>query len=702
MLAACPKIFLDKGDEYIGPRDMPTDYEAMLDNEGRFVTMYAKPIFVDPIWNGLVLFNGRRWCLTSLRQFNLSSASDFSALIANGWHPYSNPVSCAFISDPSDIGSLTDLSAPLRFHWYRASTLAEGEVFQRPLYTNRVASVFDCAVCNAQLYPCMFGNPCINGTCQCHDGSAGSKCQLTPLNDGKCDVGFNKWDFSFDSGDCCRASCTSSLHHYCGYSGKVEVGFPDCADHAFSCDPGQRCWALDATELELVAPRGWDAEKYTVIKMSPNGRTMVLAYPTGSVVQVFDQMDSLWVQRGDNMIGRRGSLYGYAIALSTAHGSILDFIAEPVDLRMAIGAFDPNVGTNVTGIVNVMSWDIDSFVPLGPEIRFTDDNSLGGTFFDFFGNGRFLAVQVDPTTISVVDLDNNGGEVATISCLDLNISCGIRSFVAVSEKGSFLLRSSSSEVFHVTGTLENLSSSEWTATLVSTNAEWCMMSKNGLVIATIGAYSTIIHFYVMGEDNLWTNMGSGIALDRDWAYIKDTASFSVDGLTIAFALRQVSGMGHKVEVFRFDEQREWYQLGNTIETDTVPTLSTSYDASLFTIVDNSVRTFRISPFCQVGESYVRIFLILAPNQSLVWSLGHPAQFDRNSSILRRNPDYHQIGSYRKILEEICVPQGQCMVLKTSEVTHSLNQSLLSVRIDNEEVLHVIPVNDSYALGNCEK
>ncbi|KAL7555714.1 hypothetical protein ACA910_009879 [Epithemia clementina (nom. ined.)] len=705
--AACHEIFFEKGENYKGPIDLPTDYEMIYDGNGKVVTMYSKPVYVDRVQNGLILFNGRRWYLTSMEQLNATSASDLALKLGNGWQLFRKPITSAFVSSPSDIGTLTDSATPIRATWYRASTPPEGSVMQRPILDQASPSFFECALCDSLLYPCMYGNPCFNGTCQCIDGSTGKKCQVIPDGDGKCDRAFNVWNFAYDSGDCCRASCKSSLNNYCGYTGKVDVGFPQCADNAFSCDPGQTCWASHTSVHELESARGWAAERQTTLHMSPNGQLVVLAYPRANIVQFFDLVDDTWVQRGDDIIGPRGSLYGHAIALTSFHGTILDFIAEPADVWVGIGAFDPNTDNNTTYIVHILTWDSDRFVPHSSEIRFTIESALAsshGTHFDFFNKGRYLAAQVGPTTISIFDLDNESNEVATVSCLDLNLSCDMRSLKSVSETGSLLLQSSSSDVFHVVGSSEDVASANWSVSLVAINAQRSIMSKDGRVIAVVGGNPARFQLFVI-RDGIWAKIATDLLVDNGWTLIEDTVSLSTDGLTIAFALSGTNGEGNKVEVFRLHETNGWYQLGNAIPSDTVPRVATSYDSSVLAIADNSgqMRTFHISPFCRSGESYFRLFMILEKDINVFWTLEQALDFPNATLQVMRSPDYDPIAGYRKILEEICLPERQCSLLNITiwEGSPTLNQSLLSVRVDNEEVLYLRLANGSHFLGDCE-
>ena len=461
--------------------------------------------------------------------------------------------------------------------------------------------------------------------------------------------------------------------------------------------------------METVA--GWSAQRFAILTLSPNGRILVVSHPRAANVKVFDRVDAEWIKRGDSLYGPRDSSFGYRITFSTAHGSVLDFIAWPVDVRMAIGAFDPTTSTDglLTFVVHVMDWQMDRFVPLDPEIRFTLEPSLlgdrFGTYFDFFAKGRYLVVQTDPTTFSIFDLTNESVQVTAVSCLDLGISCDMNSLQSVSENGSFLLKSSNADLFHVSPTSDELGSANWTVALAASNVGWSTMSRNGHFIAAARTDTAAIVLYAIQEDNTWVKTGNDLLVEEGWSVIENSASLSTDGMTMTFGLSRQSSMEYKVGSFRLDATMVWYPIGDVIQTESPPALATSYDASLMAVSDSSgeVRTFRISPFCRNGDSYLRLYIVLERNQNIIWSLEQPGKLINETSRLWQSPDYDPLDSFRKILEEMCISEGQCVVLNTTmfETTPSLNQSLISVRIDNEEVLHVSPSNASFVLGDCQ-
>ena len=43
-----------------------------------------------------------------------------------------------------------------------------------------------------------------DGSCICANGASGTFCEITPVNDGKCDPYFNQEQFEYDGGACCR------------------------------------------------------------------------------------------------------------------------------------------------------------------------------------------------------------------------------------------------------------------------------------------------------------------------------------------------------------------------------------------------------------------------------------------------------------------------------------------------------------------
>jgi hypothetical protein len=88
------------------------------------------------------------------------------------------------------------------------------------------------------------------------------------------------------------------------------------------------------------------------ITVSANGRIVIVATPSLDVLQVFDQQDSYWVQRGKFIYGDQNTSFGKMIAISTLPGSIIGRRFGMVPILLAIGIH----GNNRAGI-RVVRWE---------------------------------------------------------------------------------------------------------------------------------------------------------------------------------------------------------------------------------------------------------------------------------------------------------------------------------------------------------
>ena len=77
-------------------------------------------------------------------------------------------------------------------------------------YFNKVEYDYDggdcCHVNATGVRSCMHEGTCnmADGSCICANGASGTFCEITPVNDGKCDPYFNQEQFEYDGGACCR------------------------------------------------------------------------------------------------------------------------------------------------------------------------------------------------------------------------------------------------------------------------------------------------------------------------------------------------------------------------------------------------------------------------------------------------------------------------------------------------------------------
>ena len=362
---------------------------------------------------------------------------------------------------------------------------------------------------------------------------------------------------------------------------------------------------------------------------------------------------------------------------------------------------------------------------VGPDIHFATEYSLiclsENAHFDFFGDGRYLAMQVDSVRIALFDMTSGNREVASLSCSDFNIPCQMFSFTSVSERGSLILQSLSGYIFHVSTDSdvgsEKLASVTWGAALVTTKTfDRSALSKNGRVLISSGTVEasietenpSVITSFKLGENNAWDRMADDLVLDKGLIF-DSVAALSSDGHTIALSLSELTGSRLVVKTFRFDGESEWGQLGRpdkNISMASPHSVSLLYDASVLSVANPSgqAETFYLSKPCRSGESYYRVFMLLEADRRVRWSLGL-AESDVSDLILT-SPDY-PLGKRLKILEQLCLPEQFYIVLNIT--TDSSQQkscladddSLLSVIVDNKEVLNLNPTkNGSYMLAGC--
>ena len=114
-------------------------------------------------------------------------------------------------------------------------------------------------------------------------------------------------------------------------------------------------------------------------------------------------MHDVWKERKTTFGNIRGGRFGKAIAISTmvAGGPILDFVATPVDVRVAISEIlitSNGVRTNVS----IHDWHIDKLNLVDPPLSLVSPSREGKVpFFDFFAQGRFIAAQAEVDMIGI-------------------------------------------------------------------------------------------------------------------------------------------------------------------------------------------------------------------------------------------------------------------------------------------------------------
>ena len=662
----------------------------------------------------------------------------------SNWHLYYSPIIATFVSGPSDVGSSSESAIPANLDWYRALFTTPGP--QRPKLDEKQPVYFDCDACHEEFFPCLYGNPCVDGKCECVDGSSGSRCSVIPSENGHCDPAFNRYEFALDRGDCCQASCRSTNEFICGYEGRVEIGFPFCIDPALSCPPNQPCWSTMVAEDKLPRPTGTASTNGTVVKVTPNGRVAVVGQP-GKILSILEggtcqnsypsfhsriphfdflsntldlnqlqvlDMHDVWKERTTTFGNIRGGRFGKAIAVSTmvASGPILDFVATPVDVRVAISEIlitSNGVRTNVS----IHDWHIDKFDVVAPPLSLVAPSSDGKMpFFDFFAQGRFIAAQAEADMIGIFDVLQDNLLVANLNCIpELGTLCTLH---GVSEEGSMILSDSSDNVYHFSGfDAANATLDDWSTLLVGTitNLELIMLSRDGKILVAVSSSSssaTFVHFYMLVGTTAWIELGSPISAES----FTSIATLSGDGLTAAFVFCDDSCFIH---TYRYNsEAQAFVPLGNAIPVDLSPSISLSDEGSELMVSDASglLQTYEYGPRCSLeDESYVRIFMVLEPEVTVRWALSYDDKDTTHPTSMTDSPEY-PVGYPLKILEHECVPKdAKCILFRIMPSfpfadlgATTVGDSFVSVILDGEEVLQTsIPLEEATYLGGsfCE-
>ena len=373
-------------------RRVSVEYVVLRNSEnGHIVAAYDHPVYIEPgylgkgagEWVDIIVYGGLRWLLTSIQ---IPESGKLEHLFGPSFH--ASPVTLENIEATTEevhFNTATDETpVPTNLKWL----LPESEnIFEiNPILG--INTVLLCKECDDEDNPCAFDNECDSETrsCKCGNGEKGSLCQVIPLGDGKCDRFFNAIEFDMDDGDCCEASCRSSNNHKCGVLetgngiDSLSIGFPFCVDPNLSCKRGEKnCWTIKSNPIPLLVERSEGASVY----LNANGRTVVIAEPELDTVRVFDQVDSVWEQRGQTLEGRAKSRFGSHVSISALPGTVIRRRAGKTPIVIAVSAT----------VVTTKTVEVFSFAPystlwerLGQPLSFNQtvaSISIGNTGQDF-------------------------------------------------------------------------------------------------------------------------------------------------------------------------------------------------------------------------------------------------------------------------------------------------------------------------------
>ena len=288
------------------------------------VQAYSRPIYIGYLLSGhytVIFFSGRRWVAThtgllpSLNQTHLLLGKEagreeiLGFFTNNSFHAHWSNFAVEYLSEPMDLGTPSSQNSPESFGWYEAE--AKTAITQVEIQGVNQGRPFDtrliCATCDGEFNPCFFDGVCLNSTCVCAIGAHGTRCEKSPVNNGRCDSNYNIPYFELDGGDCCSATCISSADYTCGedLNGYVNHGY-------FHCDlPSGRWQILDRARIDgdPLSLTGYS------VALSQSGTLLAVGEPEQSRVKIFDKDGAQWILR-ESLQGPPDSHFGVSVKVS--------------------------------------------------------------------------------------------------------------------------------------------------------------------------------------------------------------------------------------------------------------------------------------------------------------------------------------------------------------------------------------------------
>lgn len=308
----CKKVQRDeRTPAFVGARKWAETFEKAHDGE-KPITVYNHPVFqfknsFDDF--DLLMFMGKRWAIlssTRLEHFvcnNIKTSVDCSeenyakklyTYLQEEFHGRWSEYTVGFFSDVVVLRSPKDTLSPVDISWLKP-TVKVPEELQAADEKRKVTSSFLCAKCDKDENPCFFeGNCQPSADCYCTKGSLGVLCQVVPIKNGVCDSYFNKREFDFDGGDCCKQTCVSSATQRCGFdrTGEFVTEYDVCNNDTSSaeCENGL-CFAK-------IFPLSFHNLIVGHVSISARGKSIALIESGGRTVRVYDSDGSNWNMRG--------------------------------------------------------------------------------------------------------------------------------------------------------------------------------------------------------------------------------------------------------------------------------------------------------------------------------------------------------------------------------------------------------------------
>eukprot|EP00527_Entomoneis_sp_CCMP2396_P001979 CAMPEP_0198137672 /NCGR_PEP_ID=MMETSP1443-20131203/1143_1 /TAXON_ID=186043 /ORGANISM="Entomoneis sp., Strain CCMP2396" /LENGTH=1360 /DNA_ID=CAMNT_0043799181 /DNA_START=61 /DNA_END=4143 /DNA_ORIENTATION=- len=285
------------------------------------IEYYNRPIYLNNATGDVIFFAGLRWVLANF--YLEGNQTDLNDLFSPTSHA-TFVTNAYFVSSPVLFRSPDDSeSTPIGLPWFAVVAGSDSSLSDATFASLPDPVRLICAICNNETNPCQNGGFCEqNGMCQCTNGASGSVCQVEPIGNGRCDGFFNKPEFKYDGGDCCKSTCSSTLENTCGVVetnlGLFTTGFDACDISAVTndCKAGELCYLEDDTFEVNVFSRPF-------VWLSSNGNVLVATGYSDQHLRVLERIGSGWVPRGPTITVDKDA-YIESVSIGSTPASFID------------------------------------------------------------------------------------------------------------------------------------------------------------------------------------------------------------------------------------------------------------------------------------------------------------------------------------------------------------------------------------------
>ena len=303
----CTRLAVDAiAGPFQGQRTWPTQFD-ILEN----ILVYQHPVYYHRGSSDqnpdLIFFTGRQWVMLSTASWwgpeNQDTADVYSdddiREILRGFRVYDfdRNLGVRFLSELVDLGTKNDKGTPTGLQWF-AAELGGGAVLMPDAESRLVVEQqFYCGVCisGSENRDCLFGAPCVDGTCVCDGKNLGSRCEVVPSNDAICNPSFNRPEFDFDGGDCCASTCVDTPTQPCLKSADhlIDYGNSLCRTRQA---PFERQLPLTVPDFVGTVPNAMPVAPG--ITFSQDGRSFALSYRTTEDTTLITKVGTSWTRWG--------------------------------------------------------------------------------------------------------------------------------------------------------------------------------------------------------------------------------------------------------------------------------------------------------------------------------------------------------------------------------------------------------------------